>query len=789
MAISIQNQGLVSTSKNNESSSLETELHLSPFEGLEPLNMDLSSTFRLDLTNERTDLGDASPNLNAPNNSTDFSLELPPELSSSPMAFDTSERPSESPIDKSESLIDKSVSPIDKKESAHLTLDSDCDLWDWKAATESLTMTEPGAYNLNPFTDTKTAQEGITDLDAQISEDTNISNDNMSLFSNDEDLIYNVADEELTFSIDMDDERTCISMEGAIKILNEKNRDEEHFSAVNYLLHQLQWENGSKQQFAAFNLGSLYENGIYFEKNLLTALKYYQLSLKMGCPTAEGRWNYCSGMIQQIKITELKQKGEIDANTNLETHPELVSLFKYFYLSYKTSQDPITKTHAAFQVTHCLKHGLGVKPNKKNEQLMYEKTGRQSLNMVSAYFFGTSIAKNYEQCIHICESLLNAKFSDYVKARAHFYLGQCYEVGDGIIKPNHEKAMENFREATQFEDPKIQFYANIKLFLMYCNGWIGNNNKVCKNFVEGQKCLNSIINLIEIIPNSELAKQIEASQTQQERNMILIKIITYLLQKYENNANEDTVNSANTNNFMFDEIAAAFTNFPNLIEFHDVIKRDSELDILSSSNSRNEPQGMISIAQESKVECDLVSSKDFERRLNDIGRFRIAHIQARPHQSQQGIIANAETTSAANAATSSAANVRAANTRTTSPGNTLQPTTNNQTFLGFMQSSRQNASMSPSKSSSSFQGLLPKEVSDNSSTHMGLEEPKLNSEQTPNQESHSAILRSKSQENGFLKTKSKSTKRKACDSSYNFDHNEGNNEGIKNSKKLKTQMQ
>jgi len=329
-----------------------------------------------------------------------------------------------------------------------------------------------------------------------------------------------------------------------------------------------------------------------------TGNRYYSSALKLQAKIET--------LIQKVqaKIETLIQKKEINPS-ELTKLPEISTLFDLFDKAYKTAGDHFTRAYAGYQVMYRLEHGIGVQTDKKQAYEIRKAIGPSFVYVLQEYFDSRNIQNSLKRCVEICEFLLKEDSPDYIKALANFYLGICYEKGDDQVKKNHESAMRYFQKAAQFVDPKIQFYSFHKLFLMNHNGWIGNDGQQHVNIEKARKYYAKMLDLIEIDPNGEAARQINAAQLQPEKNGILSEILWKIISHIHTQSHDTPI-----------EEAESVLQMPNTVE----------VEVAAAIVPQEAFPQMDPVVETREIESDFLSCFDFLNRFKTVER-HIAHLQ------------------------------------------------------------------------------------------------------------------------------------------------------------------
>lgn len=352
------------------------------------------------------------------------------------------------------------------------------------------------------------------------------------------------------------------NIDDAVQTLSMENPEDVHLLAYEYLKNKFISGDILERQSAAINLGILHEDGIISEPNIEIASGYYKEAMLLNHPIAEGRYLYSLAMMQQKKIAEALQS----SNNSSENDSERSLVFTYYYQlllrCYHAAQDLTTKSNAAFGLMRCFKLGIGVQTDEQQATQLHEEAGKLLLYAVKGHFYGDTQVKSLEHCLFLLEILLKDNdYSDYIKARIYFNLGQVYEQGDNRVAQDHAKAVECFKQSAQFNDLKIQFYSYYKLYLIHRNGWKDSKGNPFKNEALSKEYYKLLTNLIVVNSNSEFVKRIHESQNQDERDLIARDIFHYLLEKYQDKPVSEVHKSTDMNAELYSKMDTS-TNVP-----------------------------------------------------------------------------------------------------------------------------------------------------------------------------------------------------------------------------------
>lgn len=196
-------------------------------------------------------------------------------------------------------------------------------------------------------------------------------------------------------------------------------------------------QNGDAAGRAQVRLGWCYQNGVGVKKDLQKALEYYQLALGNGFMGVQDP-------IDDIKKHKTEPQAEVWA-----TH----GYWCYEYLNYERAVEYYRKAadqgndRGQYELAKCYFYGNGVEQDYAKAVKYYRLAHKQGNSYVSgdeAYVFGQK-CYNKQYYTEAVQFFLIA--SDKKDADAYYYLGMCYEYGQGVEK-NLNQARKYYQMAS-----------------------------------------------------------------------------------------------------------------------------------------------------------------------------------------------------------------------------------------------------------------------------------------------------------------------------------------------------
>lgn len=237
----------------------------------------------------------------------------------------------------------------------------------------------------------------------------------------------------LTESIDFIEDKESdwniynISMDG---YYYPKSKDQE----TQIMLHHIKKKAEQGDAESQYQLGTLYERGIGFEKDFQQATFWYKKSAEQGNVNAQ--FNLANCYYDGKGVTQDYQQSV------------------YWYKKAAEQEDVV----AQYNLGNCYYEGKGVAQNYKQAVYWWRKSAEKGFahaqcSLGLCYKYGYGLGQSFEQCVFWYK-----KAAEQGNAQAQFNLGNCYYNGEGVLQNRNAAKIWYRKAATQgHKEAQIMF--------------------------------------------------------------------------------------------------------------------------------------------------------------------------------------------------------------------------------------------------------------------------------------------------------------------------------------------